>query len=145
MLRGTWACLCLCCAGEAQSSEQTVEEAIFQSRVLLTNEIEKRSKDEVLALGAAVLHARGQDWMREKLSRVTTAELARKLAASAGIPIRVAGSLKPKDALVEELMELFASATAACFCMGIFCSLLKWFYRVCCGAWVCLCFWFCSG
>ncbi|CAK9089597.1 Transketolase, partial [Durusdinium trenchii] len=94
----------------AQSSEQTVEEAIFQSRVLLTNEIEKRSKDEVLALGAAVLHARGQDWMREKLSRVTTAELARKLAASAGIPIRVAGSLKPKDALVEELMELFASA-----------------------------------
>ena len=121
-----------------QSSQQTGAEKIFQSDAVLTKEIGKRSKEELLALGIEVLRSRGQDWMREQLDR-RDRDLVKKLAGKAGIQVKVQGRAKLRDVLVGELMELFASATAACCCMVSFCSLSKWFYRVCRGAWVCLC------
>ena len=73
----------------------------------------------MLALGIEVLRSRGQDWMREQLDR-RDRDLVKKLALKAGIQVNVGRYTKPKPELVEKLLQLFASATAACFCMESF-------------------------
>eukprot|EP00435_Cladocopium_sp_Y103_P061105 s70_g22.t1 len=54
--------------GWQQSSQQFREEEIFEHENRLKEELENKTKEELLALGTAVLHGRGEDWMQQRLS-----------------------------------------------------------------------------
>eukprot|EP00435_Cladocopium_sp_Y103_P066948 s702_g29.t1 len=100
-----------------QSSQQLEEEAvIFEEAARLSEELGIRTPEGLWNLCAGVLRARGEHWMRERVGDVKK-NLVVKLARKVGIRVEVSRVTKDKDVLIEEFMELFASATAAWLCM----------------------------
>eukprot|EP00435_Cladocopium_sp_Y103_P050976 s562_g15.t1 len=66
-----------------------------------------------VAFCAEVLRARGEGWMRERLSARTQKPL-RTLAPNLGISVKSSGEMKHVDLLREEVMQLLLASTAAC-------------------------------
>eukprot|EP00435_Cladocopium_sp_Y103_P002783 s2362_g1.t1 len=100
-----------------QSSQQLREEEVFERVNRLKEELENKTKEELLALGTAVLHASGDEWMQLRL-RCRSRDLVKKFARKVGMRVKSARQTKDKDVLIDELVQLFASATAAWLCMS---------------------------
>eukprot|EP00435_Cladocopium_sp_Y103_P028676 s3207_g7.t1 len=89
-----------------QSSQQLREEGIFKQNNRLKEELENKTKEELVALGTTVLHAHGEDWMREQLS-CRDRDLVKKFARKVGIRVESLRHTKLKNVLIDELVQLF--------------------------------------
>eukprot|EP00435_Cladocopium_sp_Y103_P059132 s70_g21.t1 len=77
------------------------------------------TEPERLAFCAAVLRARGAEWMRERL-RALKKESMRNLARKLGICVNPLNKPKGLDRLMDEVMQQLAPSTVAWLCMSPF-------------------------
>eukprot|EP00435_Cladocopium_sp_Y103_P043028 s806_g12.t1 len=93
-----------------QSSQELREDAIFEDETRLNEMFQTMTVAERLAFCAAVLRARGAEWMRQRLHALTK-EPMRNLARKLWICVNPLDKPKGLDRLMDEVMQLLAPST----------------------------------
>eukprot|EP00435_Cladocopium_sp_Y103_P070417 s85_g35.t1 len=115
----SFVCGVICCWSTQQISQRREDKVlIFENAELRKEKFKTMEPPDRVAFCAEVLRARGEGWMRERLS-ATSGKRLRALAPNLGICVEDSRRRKKHlDPLRDEVMQLLLASTAACLRMS---------------------------